>query len=558
MTGAQYILDFLSRHHCDKAFGYPGGAIMPLYDALLDYDISHYLARHEQGAGFAAIGYARSTNRPGICFGTSGPGLTNLITPMADALLDSVPLLVISGQVASTSMGSDAFQEVDALGLSLSVTKHSFQVMSVESLPGVMAEAFQLCQEGRPGPVLVDVPKDILLTELPLSALNNKSPRTGSVAARPTDNKPVSKNINRANDYLQSSKRPLIYLGGGIAMADAIEPAREYIRRSGLPVISSLKGLGTAPENYPLDLGMLGMHGLREANLAVSHCDLLLVLGARLDDRATGKLNAFAPEACVIHVDIDAAELGKRRVPDVAIEDNISEVIEQLFFDFEVPEWIEQIARIRAEKPVKETPVSSAIQPEALLKRLSTLSGKNTIYTCDVGQHQMWAAQYLTFSSPRHHLTSGGLGTMGFGLPAAIGAQVANPKATVINICGDGSFMMNVQEMATLNRYKLPVKLIILDNQRLGMVKQWQELFHENRFSETDLSDNPPFANVATSFGLEAQELATADEIDQKLDWLLNCKGPCLLHVKLNPAENVWPIVPPNKGNTEMMEQSDA
>ena len=553
MTGADCILDFLVRHQCDTVFGYPGGAIMPLYDALLDHGVTHYLARHEQGAGFAAIGYARSTNRPGVCFCTSGPGVTNLLTPIADALLDSVPLLLITGQVASTTMGTDAFQEIDSLGLSLGVTKHSYQVTDVEHIPHVMKEAFELCRSGRPGPVLIDVPKDILTTKMPQSHCITDDCSYAPVTKRALP----EADIERANRLLAGSHRPLIYVGGGIAMADALEPVREYMQRAGLPVVSSLKGLGTTPRGYDLDLGMLGMHGLKAANLAVSECDLLLVLGARLDDRATGKLSTFAPDATLIHVDIDPSELGKRRRPAVGIHANIAEVMLRLCDKFEVADWLDRVQTLRGASVDPGSADSSTLSAHVILKRLNTLGTENTIFTCDVGQHQMWAAQNLIFNSPRHHLTSGGLGTMGFGLPAAIGAQVAHANATVINISGDGSFMMNLQELATVNRYSLPIKIVLFDNQRLGMVKQWQELFHRGRFSETDLSDNPPFTEIAKSFGLRADELVNRTETDEKLRWLLNCDGPCLLHVKLNPEDNVWPIVPPNKGNHEMMEKGN-
>ncbi|NVK57624.1 MAG: acetolactate synthase 2 catalytic subunit [Alteromonadaceae bacterium] len=553
MTGAEAILDFLQRQHVYKVFGYPGGAIMPLYDALLDFDIKHYLARHEQGAGFAAIGYARSTNKPGVCFGTSGPGFTNLLTPLADAMLDSVPLLVISGQVASASMGSDAFQEVDSLGLSLSVTKHSFQITHPDEIPEVMEQAYALCMSGRPGPVLVDVPKDILMSEVTEQAFLQAT----HPAAK---NEPsYGEALAQANDLLASAARPLLYLGGGIAMADALTEARQYIKMTGLPLVSSLKGLGTAPPDYPLDQGMLGMHGLRPANMAVNECDLLLVMGARLDDRATGKLAEFAPSARVIHIDIDAAELGKRRQPDVSINADIKCIFNQLFTEFEVPDWLQRIEMLQAQgQPCnadQQGDEQKGLSAEAVLSALNTATGGKAIYTCDVGQHQMWAAQYLKFASPRHHLTSGGLGTMGFGLPAAMGAQAANPDATVVTISGDGSFMMNIQELATAIRYDLPVKVVLFDNQRLGMVKQWQELFHEQRFSETDLSDNPPFTDIARGFGFYACELTHGDNIDAVVAQLIEQKGPALLHVKLNPQDNVWPIVPPNTGNAQMLEQ---
>lgn len=553
MTGAQYILDFLQQRDCDEVFGYPGGAIMPLYDALLDFDIKHYLARHEQGAGFAAIGYARSTNKIGVCIGTSGPGATNLLTAIADAKLDSVPLLVITGQVPSTAMGSDAFQEVDVLGLSLSITKHSYLVNAIEDLPSILDEAYRLCSEGRPGPVLIDVPKDVLLTELPNDALTEATWTMSNTEAFACGNE-----IESANQLLRSAERPLVYIGGGVAMANALQELRAFLDESQLPCVSTLKGLGSAPQDYPFDLGMLGMHGLKAANLAVQSCDLLLVLGARLDDRATGKLTEFAPHAKVIHIDIDAAELGKRRFAEVSITSNCKTALPKLGRQFAIPSWRDYIARIASEYAPKYPSQEDKISAPWLLKQLDIIAPKSKIVTCDVGQHQMWAAQHIKFASPLHHLTSGGLGTMGFGVPAGVGACVANPDKCVITISGDGSFMMNIQELATIKRYDIPLKILLLDNQRLGMVKQWQELFHEKRFSETDLSDNPEFSAVAHAFGIHSAILKEGQSARAVLEEFVNYPKAMLLHVKLCSQDNVWPIVPPNKPNHHMLEEHHA
>lgn len=541
---------------------------MPLYDALLDFEIKHHLARHEQGAAFAAMGFARSSNTPGICFGTSGPGATNLLTSLADALLDSVPLLVITGQVPSTAMGSDAFQEVDVLGLSLSVTKHSYLVADVNELPRILSEAYELCQQGRPGPVLVDVPKDILLTELQDDFLEDgnetaKSP-TKKCSSESANSLVYSNSlapefdlktqVKHANTLLANASRPLAYLGGGIAMGDALHELECFLSEARIPCVSTLKGLGSAPADYPYDLGMLGMHGLKQANIAVQSCDVLLVLGARLDDRATGKLSEFAPNAKVIHIDIDAAELHKRRFADVAINGNCKDIIPLLNRRFAVDDWRDQIEQNLDSFQHRYHETNELNAPD-LLNKLANIAPQNTIFTCDVGQHQMWAAQHLRFASPLHHLSSGGLGTMGFGLPAAIGASVANPENQVITISGDGSFMMNVQELATVKRYDLPVKIIVLDNQRLGMVKQWQELFHEQRYSETDLSDNPEFSLVANAFGIHAKTLDSHENADAVLRDFVAYPKAMLLHVKLNADHNVWPIVPPNTANHKMLDE---
>lgn len=547
MNGAAQILNYLDQQQVHSVFGYPGGAIMPLYDALLDFPIRHYLCRHEQGAAFAAIGYARSTGKTGVCFATSGPGATNLLTSLADAKLDSVPLVVITGQVARPSMGSDAFQEVDVLGLSLSICKHSMQVSEPEQVLPYLQQAFEIAASGRPGPVLLDVPKDILMGPVPeVAAVKN----TELTAAEPMD----FSAIEQANTLLQQAEKPLLYVGGGVAMADAVEHFRTFISQNPLPAVSTLKGLGTVPKDYGLNLGMLGMHGLAAANLAVQHCDLLLVVGARLDDRATGKLDEFAPHAKVIHLDIDPAEIHKRRYAEVAIQDPLPQVLAALKAGGNYQDWFSQVQQWQQQKAFTY-PIQQQVDAPAFLNQLSEKLPTGAVISCDVGQHQMWVAQHVQFEHPMQHLSSGGLGTMGFGLPAAIGAQVARPEDTVIAVSGDGSFMMNVQELSTIKRYGLPVKIIILDNQRLGMVKQWQELFHEERYSETDLSDNPEFSHLARVFEIQSEVIDKAEQVTGALQRLLQHDGPYLLHVRLNHKDNVWPIVPPNTANDKMWEK---
>ncbi|MCY7294948.1 acetolactate synthase 2 catalytic subunit [Alteromonas sp. a30] len=557
MNGAQYILHFLEQKQVHSVFGYPGGAIMPLYDAMLDSSIKHYLARHEQGAAFSAIGYARSTNSVGVCIGTSGPGATNLITSLADAMLDSVPLLVITGQVATSSMGSDAFQEVDVLGLSLSVCKHSELVTDIRELPAALEYSWELAQEGRPGPILLDVPKDVLLTELNDTDIKQSSGTQTSTTSEMQVIDGHQQPVSEINQLLEQAQKPLLYVGGGVAMAGAIQELNDFIERSHLPSVSTLKGLGCVPSAHPYYLGMLGMHGLPGANIAVQECDLLLVVGARLDDRATGKLDEFAPHAKVVHVDIDAAELGKRRATHIAIQADVKQILPLLTTHQDYDEWNAHLRQIKAEKAVQYSDFSASARPDApsVLHCLSEKLPKNAVVACDVGQHQMWVAQHMQFTTPCNHLTSGGLGTMGFGLPAAIGAKVARPQHTVVSVSGDGSFMMNVQELGTLKRYGIPVKIIIMDNQRLGMVKQWQELFHEERYSETNLSCNPEFCALAQVFGLTARELTNNNQTEEALNWLLEQEGAALLHVRLDEQQNVWPIVPPNTANHKMWEQ---
>lgn len=548
MTGAQAILDYLSQQGIDTIFGYPGGAIMPLYDAMIESPIKHYLCRHEQGAAFAAIGYARSTNSVGVCVATSGPGATNLLTSLADAKLDSVPLVVITGQVARPSMGSDAFQEVDVLGLSLSICKHSMQVMDPQDLLPSLSNAFQIASEGRPGPVLVDVPKDILMGAVP-EVLTE--PAKDTVYPHCSEQQ-----IEQANQLMDQSRSPIVYVGGGVGMADAVSSFRHFVARNHFPVVSTLKGLGCADHRHGGYLGMLGMHGLPAANLAVQQCDLLIVIGARLDDRVTGKLDEFAPNAKLLHIDIDPAEINKRRHAEVSLLGNLNDILPQLTCITEKSDWLDHIHQLKQQKSRIYSAQQSGqpVDAPSMLRTLSEQISHDAVITCDVGQHQMWVAQHMLFNHPTCHLSSGGLGTMGFGLPAAIGAQVAHPDKQVIAVCGDGSFMMNVQELATLRRYPLPVKILLLDNQRLGMVKQWQELFHEQRYSETDLSDNPEFARVAAAFGIASEVIQQGEQVAAALQRMLAHSGPYLLHIQLNSTDNVWPIVPPNTANHKMWE----
>ncbi|WP_394293572.1 acetolactate synthase 2 catalytic subunit [Aeromonas rivipollensis] len=546
MNGAQFLVQALKKQGVTQVFGYPGGAIMPVYDALYDGGLAHQLCRHEQGAALAAVGYARASGQVGVCIATSGPGATNLVTGLAEALLDSVPLVAISGQVACAAVGTDAFQEVDVLGMSLSCTKHSFMVTDPADLGRVLAEAFAIATEGRPGPVLIDFPKDVQLatvpTQSPLFAVEEPEP------LNPAE-------LTLARTLLAAAERPVLYVGGGVGMANAEQPLRDFAAVTGMPAVTTLKGIGALDPDSPVYLGMLGMHGTKAANYAVQQCDLLLVVGARFDDRVTGKLEEFAPEARVIHLDVDAAEFGKRRAADVGITTDLKRVLPALAMALAIDSWREHCAAMAREYAFRYDHPGQPIYAPALLKQLSALLPETSVVACDVGQHQMWVAQHMRFTSPRNHLSSAGLGTMGFGLPAAIGAKMSRPDDEVVLVSGDGSFMMNVQELGTIRRAQLKVKMVLIDNQRLGMVRQWQELFFDGRYSETILSDNPDFIALAAAFGIPGETITCKEQIAGALDRLLASESAYLLHVAISEEENVWPLVPPGVANHKMMEQ---
>ena len=554
MNGAQHILEAFHRHNINTVFGYPGGCIMPLYDALVDdVGVEHVLCRHEQACALSADGYARASGEIGVCIATSGPGATNLITGVANAYMDSIPMLVITGQVATSMIGTDAFQETDILGMTLGIVKHSYLVDDAEALPAIMEEAIQLAQSGRPGPVWIDIPKDVLLTEV----------AAASPATAPTPDAHCP-DITRALAMLRSARRPLLYSGGGVSLAQAEDSFRAFAETSGLPGVVTLKGIGNAGKHNPHNLGMLGMHGSRAANKAVDECDLLFVVGARLDDRATGKLDGFAPNAKMIHIDADAAEINKLREADLALRGDLNAILVAFIAALEseslaIADWQKQCQTWHTTGGFKaadnEEPMAPITGP-AFIRQLSRIAPDDTVIACDVGQHQMWVAQHYEFDHPRRHLTSGGLGTMGFGLPAAIGAQFADRNSTVINVTGDGSFMMNAQELATIRRYKLPLKLIILDNQCLGMVRQQQELFYNNRESHINLDDNPDFVAMARAFDIPALHIDRTDQIRRGIETILAYDGPMLLHVAISREENVWPIVKPGGSNRDMIDET--
>ena len=546
MNAARALVQALVKEGVDTVFGYPGGAILPFYDALIDAPLRHILPRHEQAAVFAADAYARVTGKVGVCVATSGPGATNLLTGIANAMADSVPLVALTGQVPSSALGTDAFQEVDILGMSMPVVKHNRLIRDPNDVPAALHEAFHIARSGRPGPVLLDLPKDVLLASC--SATAEPVP----LAAPPA---PTAQSLEDARTLLAEAQCPLVYAGGGVRIAGASGPLRDFVDASGIPTVCTLQALGALPADHPLFLGMLGMHGLKAANYAVQACDLLLVVGARFDDRVTSKLSTFAPHARVVHLDIDPAEVGKLRRPDVSVLGDLHAALKGLTGPaYGALHWRRQCATWKSEHAW--TYATGGVDGPRFLRQLSEAVGPEALVTCDVGQHQMWVAQHWQLHDPRHHLTSGGLGAMGFGLPAAIGAQLARPESRVVCVSGDGSIMMNLQELATLGRYDLPVAVVVLDNQCLGMVRQWQELFADQRYSEVDLSDNPAFTTVAAAFGLDSVCVDHPDAVPAALERVATTRRPLLVHVRLQRDVHVWPFVPPGTPNHHMMDQT--
>lgn len=551
-NGARWLTQALEAEGVETLFGYPGGTIMPFYDALVDSKLKHILVRHEQGAALAANGYARASGRVGVCVATSGPGASNLVTGIADAMLDSVPMVCLTGQVATHLMGTDAFQELDVFGLTLPIVKHSFIARRVEDLPEIVRDAFRIAREGRPGPVLIDLPKDVQVADA--SHLPDHVP--AEVEAPPA---PADAALAEALAAIAGAEKPVIYGGGGIGLAGAVEVFREFVEATQIPTVLTLRGLGALPGGHPNYLGMLGMHGTRAANMAVQESDLLIVVGARFDDRATGKLTEFAPFARVIHLDADAYEISKLRTANIAVPGDVAAGLRALVGARSTcDDWRKRCRMLGEKHGFRYDAPGTDIYAPALLKRMTELAPDDAIVACDVGQHQMWVAQHCKFNHPRNHLTSGALGTMGFGLPAAMGAQFACPDRTVLLVSGDGSFMMNVQELVTIARCRLPVKIVLLDNSSLGMVRQWQELFFAKRYSEIDLSDNPDFAALAEVFGIPAKRIDRRDQVEDALADLLAQPGPALLHVAIDVKANVWPLVPPNTANSTMLDNNPA
>ena len=552
MNGARALVRALEVEGVDIVFGYPGGAILPVYDALVDSKLRHVLVRHEQAAAFAADGWARATGQVGVCIATSGPGATNLVTGIADAFADSVPMVIITGQVATGLMGTDAFQELDVLGMTMPVVKHGFVVRRASEMADVIHEAFRIARTGRPGPVLVDVPKDVAnapVEERPQSAVRLAS-QPDTLAA------PDHDALARAAKALERARRPLLYIGGGVRRAGAIPELRALVATTHLPFVSTLMALGSVPTDHRLSLGMLGMHGTKAANYAVQECDLLLCACARFDDRATGKLADFAPHAEVIHIDIDGAEVSKLRKADHPLIGDARVALRELARPLnDIEPWRTKCLDWKRQYQLDPSPRDERMHAPTFLRRLSDRAPHDATFACDVGQHQMWVAQHVRFESPDRHLTSGGLGAMGFGLPAAMGACFARPGSLVIAVTGDGSIMMNLQELATIVRYALPLRIVLIDNRALGLVRQWQELFHEERYSEIDLSDNPDFVRVAEAFGIPAFRVDRADQVERAVERIVTGPpGPLLCHVVVDPTANVWPIVKPGAANSSMLD----
>ena len=555
-NGADVLIQSLKGQGVEMIFGYPGGAVLPIYDALHKNPIRHVLARHEQGAIHAAEGYARVSGKPGVVLATSGPGATNLVTGIADAMLDSLPLVIFTGQVASSVIGTDAFQEADIIGITTPITKHNYQVKNVEDLPRIIKEAFYIASTGRPGPVLVDVPKNIA-TEIFLSSKGDEDAKVHLPGYQPTT-QPNYLQIQKAVQLLTKAKKPLILAGAGVLAAKATEELKQFAEQHRIPIANTLLGLGSISGEHEMFLGMAGMHGTYTANTAICECDVLMNVGARFDDRLTGKLENFAPNAQVIHIDIDPAEIGKN-VPTVVpiVSDAKAALTALLGRPFESPdttEWMRKLTADQMEYPLQYHKKGRVgILPQEAVELVHRLTGGDSVVTTDVGQHQMWAAQYYRFNNPHNWVTSGGLGTMGFGFPAAIGAQLAKPDAQVISIVGDAGFQMTLQELSLLQELRLPVKVIILNNQSLGMVRQWQETFYEGRYSQSMMPVQPDFVKLAEAYDIKGYKVETMEQAEAVFAEALNSDEPVLIDCRVVQLESVYPMVAPGKGLNEMI-----
>ena len=564
MSGAKILLESLAGEGTEVIFGYPGGVTLPIYDVLYDHPLRHVLVRHEENASFAAEGYARATGKVGVCMATSGPGATNLTTGLVDALMDSIPIVAITGQVPSKLIGRDAFQEADTFGISRGATKHNYLVKDINELPQTIQEAFHVAITGRPGPVLVDVTKDVLQGKANYHPAGEMEPMRGYEVRL----EPEEAEVEEAVRFLWEAERPYIYAGGGIIASGASAELDELARLLGAPVALTVMGLGALPSDHPNFISMLGMHGSYAANIGITETDALIALGVRFDDRVTGRLDAFAPHARVLHVDIDAAELGKNRKPDIGIVGDVKHVLrrfnERLAATTEThgplnresrAQWMQRISDWKREHPFEYEHVDSEIKPQYLLQKLDEMSGGEAIVAVDVGQHQMWAAQYMRFKGPRQWLNSGGLGAMGFGLPAAMGGQFGRPDKLVIALIGDGGFMMSMPELATIASNGLPIKIIVMNNGSLGMVRQWQELFYNRRYCAVELDCFPNCELLATSFGIKGRSVDKPKDLDAALKEAAAEPGPYLLNVQVSPEENVYPMIPSGGAVNEMILQ---
>jgi acetolactate synthase I/II/III large subunit len=558
LKGAQILMEVLEEEGVDSVFGFPGGATIDIHDSLEETDIRHYLVRHEQGAVHAADGYARVTGKVGVCIVTSGPGATNAVTGVATAYMDSIPMVIVCGQVPTHLIGNDAFQEVDIVGITRSCTKHNYLVSSVEELPRILKEAFHIARSGRPGPVLVDIPKNVQQ-----ATANFKARQKVKLKSYNPTYKPNAKQLRKVADLIKAAQRPLIFAGGGVILSKGAEELTRLARTAKIPVTMSLMGLGAFPGSDPLSLGMIGMHGTYRANMSTAECDLLIGIGVRFDDRVTGKTDCFASQAEIVHIDIDPTSIRKNvpvSIPVVGDCKSSLQTINKFLAEEDMDAitanrgpWLEQIEQWRQNYKLAYDQGETEIKPQYVIEKLYELTQGQAIITTEVGQNQMWAAQYYHFDQPGHFVTSGGLGTMGFGLPAAIGAQVAFPDALVVDVAGDGSIQMNIQEMATAVQYGLPVKVVILNNCYLGMVRQWQELFYDKRYACTCMDHAPDFVKLAEAFGAVGLRAARPDEVETVLRRGLETPGPVIMDFRVTKEECVYPMVPAGAPITEML-----
>ena len=552
IKGARILLECLSRLGIKEIFGYPGGAVIPIYDELYSFkDIKHYFARHEQGAVHEADGYARSTGKVGVCLATSGPGATNLVTGIMTAHMDSIPLLAITGQVTSTLLGKDAFQESDIVGITVPITKNNYLVQDIRELPRILKEAYYIASTGRPGPVLVDIPRDIQLEEIPYDEFKKLYEQEFELEGYNPVYEGHKGQIKTAIKMIKDSKKPLIIAGAGILKGHAYDELKEFVDKTNIPVAMTLLGLGSFPANHELALGMIGMHGTTYANYAANEADLVIAAGMRFDDRVTGNPQKFLPNAKIIHIDIDPAEIGKNKLIDVPIVGDLKNVLAEL--NQKVPKlshtkWLDEVAKLKKKYSLTfRKTEDDVLIPQEILFEINKLTKGEVIVATDVGQHQMWSAQFIKFNNPYSILTSGGAGTMGFGLPAAIGAQVANPDKKVLAIVGDGGFQMTFQELMMVKEYNLPVKIFIINNSYLGMVRQWQELFNDRRYSSVDLSYNPDFIKIGEAYGIKSIQLKTKKDLKKHLKKILESDEAVLVECIVEKEENVYPMIPAGK-----------
>ena len=565
MTGAEIVFKALEDKGVEYIFGYPGGAVLPIYDELKNHkNIKHILVRHEQGAGHAAEGYARSSGKPGVVLVTSGPGATNVVTALTDAYMDSVPLVCISGQVPTHLIGTDAFQECDTTGIPRPCTKHNWVVKNISDLPRIIHEAFEVATTGRPGPVLVDIPKDIQFAKTKYYKPKKEKKINGKVSSKFNQ-----KEIDQLIDLMLKAKKPIFYTGGGVINSGpkASNLLRELVSLTGFPITSTLQGLGAFPGDDNQFIGMLGMHGTYEANNAMHDCDLLINIGARFDDRITGKIDEFSPKSKKVHIDIDPSSINKIVKVDLSIVGDVKEVITSTTKTLKkrklnleksnkekISKWWEQIQKWRTKKSLNFINSDKIIKPQYAVQRLYELTKKKDTYiTTEVGQHQMWAAQHYKFNKPNRWMTSGGLGTMGYGLPAAVGVQVAHPKKLVIDIAGEASVLMTIQEMSTAIQYNLPIKIFILNNEYMGMVRQWQELLHEKNYSESYSAALPDFVKLAEAYGCVGIRAKIPNELDEKIEEMINVDGPVIFDCLVDPYENCFPMIPSGKPHNQML-----